>query len=94
MKPKERMSLHARKLQEKIADLNKLINPDLIIMDARKCFIKGGPSSGELKEPNIVIAGTDRKEIDIEGVKIIQSFEGNSLKGIEAGKLPQICHMS
>lgn len=90
MKPSQRTFLHMRHLQEKIAELNTLINPDLIIMDARKCFINGGPSRGELKEPNLIMASTDRVAIDIEGVKIIQSYPGNSLKGIKAEELPQI----
>ncbi len=90
MKPIERVGLHLGHLQEKIAELNKMVNPDLIIMDARKCFINRGPSDGEVREPDIILASVDRVAIDVEGIKIIQSFEGNSLKGIDPWKLPQI----
>ncbi|MBN2016289.1 DUF362 domain-containing protein [Candidatus Dojkabacteria bacterium] len=90
MKTNERFWLHFRKLQEKIGELNRVISPDLIIMDARKCFINRGPSEGEMKEPNLIMASRDRVSIDIEGVKIIQGYEGNSLKGIKAEELPQI----
>ncbi|MFC1780182.1 DUF362 domain-containing protein [Patescibacteria group bacterium] len=90
MKPIERLPLHARKLQEKIADLNKVIHPDLIIMDGRKCFINKGPSDGEVREPNLLLASTDRKAIDIEGVKIIQGHEGNSLSNVKAEEMVQI----
>jgi len=90
MKPIERVRLHLRYLQEKIAELNKIINPDLIIMDARKCFINKGPDSGEVREPGLILASTDRIAIDVEGVKIIQSFAGNSLKNIDPWELPQI----
>lgn len=90
MKPAQRVPLHLRNIQEKIAELNKIINPDLIIMDARKIFIKGGPVKGELAEPNLILASDDRIAIDIEGVKIIQSFRGNSLSKIQAEELPQI----
>lgn len=90
MKPRERISLHLKHLQEKIADLNRIINPDLIIMDARKCFISGGPSSGELREPGIILTSKDRAGIDIEGVKIIQSYKGNSLEGKNPYDIPQI----
>lgn len=38
MKPSQRVPLHLSKLQEKIAELNLLVRPDLVIMDARKCF--------------------------------------------------------
>jgi len=80
MKPSERMLLHARHLEEKIADLNLVVHPSLIIMDGRKCFINGGPACGELREPNIILASGDRIAIDVEAVKTIQSYEGNSLK--------------
>jgi len=89
-KPIERVRLHLRHLQEKIAELNKIIHPHLIIMDARKCFINRGPAEGELREPGLILASTDRVAIDVEGIKIIQSFEGNSLKGINPWELPQI----
>ena len=90
MKSRERVGLHLRNIQEKIAELNKVIKADLVIMDARKCFISGGPSKGEVREPNIILASSSRTAIDIEGIKIIQSYEGNSLAGINPPELPQI----
>jgi len=90
MKPYQRVGLHLRHIQEKIAELNKIINPALVIMDARKCFINRGPSSGALQEPNLILASDDRVAIDVEGIKIIQSFRGNSLKNIDPWQLPQI----
>lgn len=90
MKPFQRVRLHLRNIQEKIAELNKIINPDLVIMDARKCFINKGPAKGDLREPNLILASTDRVAIDVEGIKIIQSYKGNSLKKIDPWKLPQI----
>lgn len=59
-------------------------------MDARKCFINQGPAQGEVKKPNLLLASTKRIPLDIEGIKIIQSFEGNSLQGIVPKELPQI----
>lgn len=90
IKPSQRMQLHFGNLQEKIAELNKIINPDLIIMDARKCFIDRGPSKGELREPNMILTSKSRVNIDIEGIRIIQSFENNSLVDINPLQLPQI----
>jgi uncharacterized protein (DUF362 family) len=90
MKPTERIKLHMLHLQEKIAELNTLFRPDLIIMDARKCFINRGPAEGDLGEPNLILASDDRIAIDVEGIKIIQSFKENSLKGINPWNLPQI----
>lgn len=79
MKPSERMTLHARHLEEKIADLNLVVHPDLIIMDGRNCFISGGPACGELRDPNVVLASGDRIATDVESLKVIESFEGSSL---------------
>jgi uncharacterized protein (DUF362 family) len=90
MKPRERLALHARNLQPKIGELNSVIRPDLILMDARKCFITKGPMSGTVREPGLVLASTSRVATDIEGVKIIQSFEGSDLAGIVPEELPQI----
>ncbi len=90
MKPFHRVRLHLRHIQEKIVELNKIINPDLIIMDARKIFINKGPSKGDLREPNLILASTSRTAIDVEGIKIIQSYKGNSLKNIDPWELPQI----
>lgn len=89
-KPFERVPMHLRNLQEKIADLNTLIKPDLVIMDGRKCFISGGPSKGKVAEPNLILASTGRVAIDIEGIKIIQGFKGNNLAGLDPLSLAQI----
>lgn len=90
MKSFHRVHFHMRHLQEKIAELNKIIHPDLIIMDARKCFVNKGPGQGKIAEPNLILASTSRIAIDVEGIKIIQSFRGNSLRGIDPWELPQI----
>jgi uncharacterized protein (DUF362 family) len=80
MKPSERMALHVRHLEEKIADLNLVIHPSLIIMDGRRCFVSGGPACGELRNPNVMLASGDRVAIDVEALKVIQGFEDADLK--------------
>jgi len=79
MKPSERTQLHLRHIEEKIADLNLVVHPNLVIMDGRVCFINGGPACGERRSPNVILASGDRIAIDVEAIKTIQSFEGNSL---------------
>ncbi|XOB41691.1 MAG: DUF362 domain-containing protein [Candidatus Nealsonbacteria bacterium] len=90
----ERVRLHSyyllKNFQRKIAELNKIINPSLIIMDGRKCFINEGPAKGEIREPNVILASTDRVAIDVEGIKIIQSFKRNSLRNLNPWEIPQI----
>lgn len=90
MKPVERIRLHMGKVSEKVAEMNLIYKPDLVIMDARKCFIKGGPSKGEVREPNKIIVSESRILIDVEEVKIIQGYSGNSLAGKSPKKLTQI----
>jgi uncharacterized protein (DUF362 family) len=90
VRPFERMPMHLKNLQDKVAELNKIIPCDLVIMDGRKCFINKGPSEGEVKEPNLILASTDRVATDIEGIKIIQNYPGNSLSQIKPEELPQI----
>ena len=90
MKTIERVPLHTRHVQEKIAEMNAVINPDLIIMDGRKCFITRGPMDGETRESNVILASKSRVYIDIAGINIIKSFPGNNLADIEARDLPQI----
>lgn len=90
IKPQQRLLMHLRQLQEKIAELNRLFRADLVVMDARRCFITRGPSFGEVREPGLILASTSRPAIDVEGVKIIQTYEGNDLSGIVPEELPQI----
>ena len=80
MKPSERMRLHMRHLEEKISDLNLVVNPHLIIMDGRKCFISGGPATGELRNPGLVLASGDRVALDVEALKTVAAFKGSSLR--------------
>jgi uncharacterized protein (DUF362 family) len=80
VRPRDRVRMHVRRLREKLADLNLAIAPDLIIMDGRRCFIKGGPDKGELREPDVILASGDRIAMDVECVRIIQGYSGHSLK--------------
>lgn len=78
-KGSERMGFHISHLKEKLVDLNLVVHPNLIILDGRKCFITGGPFHGEVREPNVVLASGDRVAMDVESIKIIESFGGGKL---------------
>lgn len=88
----DQITFHLRHLHEKLAELGLVVRPDLIIMDARKVFIKGGPAKGELREPNLVLASANQVAIDVEGVKTLQGYTGNSLEGRDPWNLVQIEH--
>lgn len=80
VKQNQRLGFHLRHLKEKLVDVNLVVHPDLIIADGRKCFITGGPFSGEVREPNVILASGDRVALDVEAIKIIAGFEGSKLK--------------
>ncbi|MBS7632568.1 DUF362 domain-containing protein [Candidatus Bathyarchaeota archaeon] len=87
----DQITFHMRNLQQKLAELMLVVKPDLVIMDARKVFITGGPARGELRTPNLILASGDQVAIDVEGVKILQSYPGNSLES-SIWDLAQIRH--
>lgn len=90
MRKRERIFLHLSHLQEKIAELNLLFNPALVIMDARVCFIKGGPQRGKREFPGLVLASESRLVLDIEGIKIIQQYPQNKLAEVKPEEIRQI----
>lgn len=57
-----------------IAEINKHYNVDLVIMDAIKAFITKGPEQGEVVEPNLILASSDRVAIDAVGVAILRNY--------------------
>lgn len=81
VKGNERLAFHMRHLKEKLVDLNLIVHPSLIIMDGRKCFITGGPLSGEVREPNTILASGDRVALDVEAIKIVEGYEEAKLQG-------------
>ncbi|MFC1731866.1 DUF362 domain-containing protein [candidate division KSB1 bacterium] len=86
----DRVKMHMMGLQKKIADMNLAVTPGLVIMDARKCFITRGPETGDVREPGLIMASGDRVAIDVEAVKIIQSYEGNDLADTPVWEFDQI----
>ncbi|MFW9786154.1 MAG: DUF362 domain-containing protein [Candidatus Thorarchaeota archaeon] len=90
IKHSQRIRMHARKLQPKIADLASYFKPDLIVMDARTCFVTGGPSSGTCSSPGIILAGGDMVSVDVEGVKIIQCCNAQNKLDMDVWDIPQI----
>jgi uncharacterized protein (DUF362 family) len=82
--------MHARNLQPKIADLASYFNPDLIVMDARTCFVEGGPSSGTCSSPGVILASGDMVSVDVEGVKLIQCCNAENKLDMDVWDIPQI----
>jgi len=79
-----------RKLEFKIADLASYFHPTLIIMDARKVFVTKGPASGQLETPNVILASHDMVAIDVEGVRLLQSYNAKNKLNKPVWELGQI----
>jgi uncharacterized protein (DUF362 family) len=78
MHPGERRSLHVRDLEQKVAEINLVRQPDLIIMDGRKAFISGGPEKGEVVDPGVITASGDMVAIDVEALRVLGSYGGKN----------------
>ncbi len=61
-------------LRTLIAEINTAFTPKLYIMDGVLTFITGGPSSGTVREGDVMLAGTDRVTLDAVGVAILKDL--------------------
>ncbi len=87
---RQRGDLHSAHLEEKTAELNLAVHPDLIIMDGRRCFVTGGPDVGRVEEPNIILASGDRIAIDVEALKILKGYKADNRLDMPVWEFPQI----
>jgi uncharacterized protein (DUF362 family) len=67
-------SPHMRRM---IAELNTGFRQDLIVLDGVAAFTDGGPSTGELKFPRVMIAGSDPVAVDAVGVAVLKEVGSN-----------------
>jgi len=88
--PSSRRILHDERLEEKVVEINLAIKPDLIILDARKCLVTGGPAKGRRKKTHLVFASADLVALDVEALKILMSFKAKNRLDMPVWELPQI----
>ncbi len=62
--PNDKLRCHAIGLDEAIVDYNRVLKPDLVIVDATTAMQGSGPHSGEKIKLNRVFAGTSSLAID------------------------------
>lgn len=69
----DRWSFHIRlDINQGIADLATVIRPQLTILDATRALASGGPGGpGDVKKPNLIIAGVDPVAVDAYGVGVV-----------------------
>ncbi len=86
----DRESFHSQyNINQAIAELGTVIKPQLTILDATRALVSGGPGGpGEVKKPNLIIAGTDPVAVDSYGVSIVpwygQKFKGRQVEHLLA----------
>ena len=75
----DRESFHSKfDINQGIADLATVIKPQLTILDATRAMVSGGPGGpGDVKKPNIIIAGVDPVAVDSYGVGIVPWYARN-----------------
>jgi len=73
-----RRTMHASpNIRRMIAELNTGYRPSLIVLDGVAAFTDGGPSRGELKAGNVMIAGDDRVAVDAVGLAMLKLLGAN-----------------
>jgi len=65
-------------MRRMIAELNTGYRPQLIVLDGVAAFTDGGPSSGELKAGNVMLAGDDRVAVDAVGLAVLKDLGANA----------------
>ena len=75
-------------MNQALADLATVIKPQLTILDATRALTSGGPGGpGEVKKPNLIIAGIDPVAVDSYGVSVVpwygQSFKGRQVEHLQ-----------
>jgi len=71
--------LHGSSYQRQmIAEINQLYRPAMIVLDGLEGFTDGGPESGTLVKPQVMLLGTDRVAVDAVGVTILRMHGGNA----------------
>ena len=75
MHPFERYALHKGRLHEKIAEMGRVIQPDLSIIDARKVFITGGPDTGDIAQGDRIFVGDNLLQTDVEAYRFLYDLK-------------------
>ena len=91
--PGQRRGFHGGQLQAKLADVALCWQPDIVIMDGRKAFVTGGPHSGQLVEPDLILASGDFVAVDVEAIKVLLSYRARNKLPADPWQLLQIANV-
>lgn len=88
MHPAQRLQLHEDHLLERIADASLAVRPDLAILDARQCFVTGGPSYGAVAAPGVLLAARQLEPLEQAGLDILAE---HGAVGLDTGRRQLAC---
>ena len=75
--PSDRKYLHLKKkdyFASMLSEIHLARKPSFLVMDATKVFVSGGPSHGDLAQPNLVIASSDLVANDVTGLALLKTL--------------------
>jgi uncharacterized protein (DUF362 family) len=82
-----RESIHVH-FDQKLADINTVIRPDLVVLDAFRVLTAHGPNSGTPEDVELVrevIVGNDPVAVDAYGAALFGRVTGQELAGTDLG---------
>jgi uncharacterized protein (DUF362 family) len=68
-----------------IAEVNKSYLVDVVVMDAMKAFVNGGPDRGDVVEPGLLLASRDKVATEAVGVAVLNGY--GSTKNVSSGRI-------
>ncbi|MBA7503169.1 hypothetical protein ES706_01777 [subsurface metagenome] len=75
--PSDRKYLHLKKkdyFASMLSEIHLARKPSLLVMDATKVFVSGGPSHGDIARPGLVIASSDLVANDVTGLALLKTL--------------------
>ena len=66
-----------RNMRRMIAEVNQAFRPSLVLLDGIDAFVDGGPMSGPVKRPDVILAGEDRVAVDAVGLAVLKEVGSN-----------------
>lgn len=91
MHPAQRLELHRDHLVERIADASLAVRPDLAILDARQCFVTGGPAEGTVATPGLLLAARQLEPLEEAGLGVLAHHQA---VGLDLGSEQLACAIS
>ncbi|MEB3336154.1 MAG: DUF362 domain-containing protein [Leptolyngbyaceae bacterium] len=55
-----------------IAEINKVYQPALVLLDGVEALVNGGPDTGKKVKSGVILAGTDRVAVDVVAIGILR----------------------